>query len=189
MNNISTEHVTKIFKQVVNATVDVKIIVAFIAFTGLSTLILNREAFTCHTPTLSDAWMPQQVLKTEGYAIRVMDTPNILDAPQAPQSLMANTSKPVLKPTLEVGGIRETDEALTFAMSEFDEDMTYMIDFGNGTTKSLEDESIAHIYEQSGTYKVTVKGIHQGEIKVISTKFLMVADAIETPLFVEEIEI
>lgn len=180
MNKISTEHVTKNVNK--NKNFMTTLGVVLIAITGLSILIFNQKAFTCDSSSDS-AWAPRQNKSIEGYGARAKNIPSTY------HTKVNDSFADVSKHEIEVDGIRETDEALTFAMSEFNKDMTYFIDFGNGTTKSLDDKSIAHVYQESGTYKVTVKSIHQGETKVISTKFLMVADAIETPAFIAEVEI
>lgn len=189
MNNTFTEHVVKNIELALNFTKTNfnLLLVIMLAGGGLSTVILNPDSFTTHTPSTVEVWKPRIVSNSANYAVRVLEreSPSLYDRPQENRTLLAKVDKP----TLKVAGIREIDEALTFAVSNFNEDINYLIDFGNGTTKTLSQAAIPHKYQEPGTYKVRVIGEQAGERKVLSTKFLMVADAMETPAFIAESQI
>ncbi len=76
---------------------------------------------------------------------------------------------------LHIGGPLEAHTPVLFKVENFHQDVEYLLDFGDGIRRVLNQRTDSHIYEKPGNYKLELYGTYKGErVKLASNKvFIM----------------
>lgn len=80
---------------------------------------------------------------------------------------------------LNIKGELEVGQPLQFSISNLEQNVDYIIDFGNGTKKNINSPNISYAYSKSGKYSVSIKAIYNGQTKIVDSKIINIANEIE----------
>ena len=91
---------------------------------------------------------------------------------------------------VDIAGSREAGANLIFSIENYDTDLTYLIDFGNGYRREIQ-RSITYAYKRSGNYRIRLIATNESGSSSIYNKSIRItgtSSAIETPVFTQSEE-
>ncbi|MDX2250165.1 MAG: TonB family protein [Bacteroidia bacterium] len=100
-------------------------------------------------------------------AISVSDT---ISSGETAQETEQNSLSPYM---VDIDGERKQGRNLTFSIENFDPEVTYMLDFGNGFRRKVS-KSFTYVYDQSGRYRIQLLAT-KGNVSNVYTKRLEIS--------------
>jgi len=89
-----------------------------------------------------------------------------------PKKGQAITSNFIKSNLVTIGGEMKANSPITFSFNGLCEENEYELNFGDESIKTVSDESMSHIFEKAGTYKLEMKKISRGHIYVVHCEYL-----------------
>ncbi len=75
---------------------------------------------------------------------------------------------------LSIEGAMEQDIPIYFTINSFNDQVSYVLDFGNGTRRSAIEPVTRYTYRESGDFRVKLIAIYQGTEKVLHSEVLII---------------
>lgn len=86
---------------------------------------------------------------------------------------------------VDIAGSREAGSNLIFSIENYDSDLTYLIDFGNGYRREIK-RSMSYAYKRSGNYRIRLIATNEGGSSSIYNKSIRIvggsSSSIESPV-------
>lgn len=79
---------------------------------------------------------------------------------------------------LHIGGPREALSPVLFEVENFNQNAEYLLDFGDGIRRVLNQRTDSHIYERSGNYQLELYVTYQGERLKLASKNVEIMEPI-----------
>jgi len=79
---------------------------------------------------------------------------------------------------LHVGGPREAHTPVLFEVENFNQNAEYLLDFGDGIRRVLNQRTDSHIYEMPGNYKLQLYVTYKGERRKLASKSIEIMEPI-----------
>ncbi len=79
---------------------------------------------------------------------------------------------------LHIGGPREALTPVLFEVENFNQNAEYLIDFGDGVRRLLNQRTDSHIYKKAGNYKLALYVTYQGERRILTDEHLNIMEPI-----------
>lgn len=150
----------------------------FIAYTQL------QQQFLSETPPVEQElsiYTQLNNLKTSDHWVGVsesLDTIPLVAYKQEREASDQENSTGLVKSYLDARGPRNVGDTLAFTIANFQPDVQYTIDFGNGVSQTVPTGRLEYVYAEEGTYIARVIGIYGGR-EILSKKLSL---SIRNPL-------
>jgi len=86
--------------------------------------------------------------------------------------------EPIRGKQLHIGGPREAHTPVVFEVENFNQNGEYLLDFGDGIRRILNQRTDSHIYERAGNYKLQLYVTYKGERRKLASKNIEIMEPI-----------
>jgi hypothetical protein len=76
---------------------------------------------------------------------------------------------------LQIDGAMEQNVPILFAVVSFNEKVQYFLDFGDGVRRQLKQANNRYTYRESGSFRVRLIAVYQGEEKILHAETLYIS--------------
>lgn len=97
---------------------------------------------------------------------------------EVPSSLKITKEKSNMM-NVNIKGIREASEVISFEVEDYQDNADYKLDFGDGIDRVLTSKKTKHAYKMPGTYEVKLLVTYNNTTKVQFQKTITIAESIE----------
>ncbi len=79
---------------------------------------------------------------------------------------------------LHIGGPREAHTPVLFEVENFNQNAEYLLDFGDGIRRVLNQRTDSHIYERPGNYKLQLYVTYKGDRRILANESVEIMEPI-----------
>ncbi len=79
---------------------------------------------------------------------------------------------------LHIGGPREALTPVLFEVENFNQNAEYLLDFGDGVRRILNQRTDSHIYKKAGNYKLSLYVTYQGDRRILTNRKIEIMEPI-----------
>jgi len=147
---------------------EVAFIFIFVVF-GIIGLYLILDNMTFRKNTISGT----SIYKVSVDDNRSEDTKALAVAIKEPAN-----SEEILEKQLHVTGPREALTPVIFEVENFNQNAEYLLDFGDGLRRVLNQRTDSHIYKKAGNYDLALYVTYQGNRRMLTSKSIKIMEPI-----------